>query len=53
MVYIHGIRDIPTSYLNSTHRYSIQYDFLGQKIKVPIIFDNYEEYQGNLFKTSI
>lgn len=53
MVYIHGIRDIPTSYLNSTRKYSLQYEFLGQTIKVPLNFDNYEEYQGNLFKTNI
>lgn len=53
MVYLHGIRDIPTSYLNSTRKYSIQYEFLGQTVKVPINLDIYEEYQDNLFKTSI
>jgi hypothetical protein len=53
MIYVHGIRDIPTSFLNSVHRYSIQYELFGQSVKIPIRFDVPENMENNLFKITI
>lgn len=53
MIYVHAIRDIPTSFLNSTHKYSIQYELFGQNIKIPIKFEAPEMVENNLFKITI
>jgi hypothetical protein len=50
MIYIHGMRDIPASFLGSTNKYSIQYDLLNQRVKIPLKFDNYEMLEKDLFK---
>ena len=42
MVYIHGIRDIPASFLVQS-KYAIEYELLGQKIRVPLKLENCED----------
>lgn len=34
MVYIHGVRDIPAAFVKRDSKYHLEYDMLGQKIKV-------------------
>ena len=39
MVYIHGIRDVPCKFVDSSKKYYIQYDLLKQKVRLEIKFD--------------
>ena len=34
MVYIHGVRDIPAAFVERDSKYHMEYELLGQKIKV-------------------
>ena len=34
MVYVHGVRDIPASFLQRESKFHIEYDLLGQKVRV-------------------
>jgi hypothetical protein len=36
MVYIHGIRDIPATFVERNSKYHIEYDLLGQKVRTSI-----------------
>ena len=36
MVYIHGVRDIPASFVEKGSKYHMEYELLGQKVKVNI-----------------
>ena len=34
MVYIHGVRDIPAAFVEKGSKYFLEYDLMGQKVKV-------------------
>jgi hypothetical protein len=53
MVYVHGLRDIPVSFLESNSKYSIQYELAGQRIKIPLKFESYELLEKDLFRIAI
>lgn len=51
---MHGLRDIPVSFLNSKKKYWLQYELFGQRVKFPVKLDGEErEVSEGLFKVSI
>ena len=36
MIYIHGVRDIPAAFVEKGSKYYMEYDLLGQKVRVNI-----------------
>ena len=53
MIYIHGVRDIPAAFVEKGSKYYLEYDLLGQKVRVNIRISECSPIQNNLFKVTI
>ena len=53
MVYVHGIRDIPAAYIQRDSKYYMEYDMLGQRVRVNLRLEQCEPIEDNLYKLTI